>query len=554
VTSKYKSLREIPVRNVVGGADPTVNSQTIAEYLIEDGFNPGGGGGGGSGFIYVEDVSVPSGTASNKAYQDAGNNVLQTVTVSGTSIDVDVVSSYPLVRVNGTNGTLTRSGGIYTGTVSTTISGTGDIIAQVIDPDGNAAASDTLGITLDAPPVVLSAVFTGGYPGAQTEVKAGDTYDVYITSDKNFDQVRILDADAGTAEDIVVASSSDATVTVTIADRGVVPTARPVQLQVRDASTGAYSAIYDSSSVGSVDGVNVVTLNNLYPTASFGAVGYPPTQSALKASETASVGITLADQDSAVYSSPNGDLDVASFPTVQRIAGSYNVSVTNLRVTATKDSNGAQAIDNAVINIANVAPTISVSLPAARLQSGGNDGTSAVGHTITLTSDQQLSVAPTLNEDSGGNRGSFSGSWSGGPTVYTRTLTVDEGVPDEKGVFSFEGLVATGLSGLVQNTIDSGENYELGGFVARDLTFAAFATTVNIGTSVEDFSKLTAGEFTATASSSIKQSIGTSPPVVNGYTIDAIQTNPTELEWLDTSAASTNSSGTAQLLDVEETP
>jgi hypothetical protein len=213
----------------------------------------------------------------------------------------------------------------------------------------------------------------------------------------------------------------------------------------------------------------------------------------------------------------------------------YNGATTNFRYTMTRAANAAQTVVNGVVVIAGVAPTVTVAEPAARLRSGGNDGTAPQDHTITLTSSQPLLAAPTLNADSGGQRGTFLGVWAGGAS------------------FTWEGLVATGLAGLVQNSISGNATYVLGGWVSRDITFAAFATTASIGTEVSDFSKVTAGQFTATASASIKQSIGTAPPVVNGYTIDATGVNPTTLIWLDTIAAGTNSGGTAQLLAIQET-
>lgn len=550
--SESSELSDMPDPTLADAGKSLVVNGTGDAYELQV---VGGGGGGGSGWIYVEDVNAQTGSETGKAYQDSGNTVLQSVTVSETAIDVTVRASYPLAFIDGNAVTLTRdvSGGFYSGTFPVTISGTKTMDVQTRDANGGLGAEDSCDITVDAPPTITSAVFSGGYPGSQTELKSGDNFDLDVVADKNFDQVRILDVEACQAQDFAVASTMSTTVSVTIADRGDSAVARPVHLQVRDAVTGAYSPLYISSGAGSTDGVHVVTCNNLYPTATFGSITYPPTQSALKNSETATVAITLADQDLVNYDSPNLQLDAALFPSVTRIAGSYNVSTANLRVQATRNANNAVTTNTTVVNIANVAPTIDVSLPAARLRSGGNNGTSAQSHTITITSDQQLDAAPSMDADSGGNRGTFTGSWSGGPTVYTRSLTVDETTPDEKGVFTFESLSATGLSGLVQTTINSGASYTLGGFVARDLTFAAFATTTDIGTSVEDFSKLTADEFTATSSPALKQSIGTSPPVANGYTIDSIAVNPTELEWLDTTAAATNSTGTAQITGVEET-
>jgi hypothetical protein len=129
---------------------------------------------------------------------------------------------------------------------------------------------------------------------------------------------------------------------------------------------------------------------------------------------------------------------------------------------------------------------------------------------------------------------------------------VSELVPDAKGTFTWEALLATGLAGLTQSTISGNATYVLGGWVPRTITFAPFATTALIGTEVSDFSKISAGIFTATNQQSIKQAIGTPPPVTNGYTVDATDVNPTTLIWLDTAAAASNSGGTATLQNIEE--
>lgn len=516
---------------------------------------------GGSGWIYVTDATTQgSGTVTSRVWQDApGNTVLQSFTASSPDLRLSVRSSYPLVDIGGVAATLPRdgTGGFYSGLVDITVAGDGDVIAKVFTADGNDGAIDTFNVTLDLPPQILTLSFTGGYPGSQTELKAGDTFQITGTTDKAINQVEIQNYEAFQFG-AVVASGTAFTVSGTIADRGNTAVARPARVRVRDAVTNAYGPTRDTNALGgTVDGTDLVTCNNLFPTVSIGTITYPATQGALKASETATVGMTTANFTTIQFTSPNGDLAITNpttdepVKTVTRIAGSYNISVNNFRAIATRAENAAVTTSQTVVRIANVAAAITVAEPAARLRSGGNDGTTIQNHTITISSDQLLSALPSMSEDTGG--GTFIGAWAGTVpgTTYTRTLQVHDN--DTKGTYTWQSLSATNLSGLVTTVITGDATYVLGGFVQRDLTFAAFATSTPMNVEVVDFSKLTAGIFTATALPALKQPIGTSPPVVNGYTIDALSINPTALIWLDTVAAGANSGGTAQILDVEET-
>lgn len=527
---------------------------------------------GGSGWIYIEDITVPGGSTSGQVYQDPpGNTVLDEVTVSALTFNVDVKASYPLVNVAGVDETLSRDpgGGFYSGTVSVTVAGAGDITALVKDPDGGNGATDITTINVELPPAITQLNFTGPYPtgpgGLQTELKEDDSFDIEVAADKQFDLIEIQDFGASKFISIPVgATVGPITVQIQAADRGDAAQLLSAQVRVRDASTGAFSSVEDTNSGGGgVDGTDVVNLNNLRPTGTIGIINYPGGQQAIKNVEQATVNHTANDFNSVQYTDPTGTQIIIANDTTFEAAkqvtcqnpGIFNNSTNNFRYVLTRNANGSQLTVNGVVVVADIAPTIDVTIPATRLRSGGNNGTSPQDHTVTITSNQPLLNAPTLDVDSGGNRGTFQGGgFTGGPSVWTRQIRVDETVPDEKGTFTFENLVATGLAGIDQNTINSGASYTLGGFVQRDLTFAAFATTTSIGTSVEDFSKLTANIFTATNQPALKQPIGTPPPVINGYTINATGVNPTDLIWLDTAAAGANSGGTAQITDVEETP
>lgn len=523
---------------------------------------------GGSGWIYIEDIQPQSvgGSATGQVYQDPPNNtVLQEVTVSETTIEVTVRSGYPRVSVNGATATLPRDsgGGYYRGTVNITLVGT-VVLATALTPENTDGAKDSADVTIATPPTITTLNFTGAYPtgpgGLQTELKLNDPFDVYVAADKAFDRVEIYDYGAGQSSVTSVPSGLNATVPMSAANRGTSPQALPARVRVRDASTGAWSSTRDTDTGGgTVDGVNLVWLNNLFPSGSISSINYPGVQAALKNVEFATVNNTASNYSSILYSDPTGAQLTINSPSLFEAAkivtcrnpGIYNGATTNFRYVMTRNANGAQTTVNGVVVIADVVPTITVVTPAARLRSGGNNGTSPQDYTITIQSSQPLLTNPTLNVE--GDGGTLLSSWGGGPSNWTNTLRVDETVPDEKGTFTWQGLVATGLAGLVQNTVGSGATYTLGGFVTRDLTFAAYATTTSLGTSVETFSKLQAGIFTATNQPALRQPIGTSPPVVNGYTIDATGVNPTTLIWLDTVAAATNSTGTAKITSVEET-
>lgn len=521
----------------------------------------GAGGGSGGGWIRITGITVSGGSTANAVYQDPpGNSILQSIDVSSGTFDVIVESPYPLVTVNAVAATLPPVGDndIYRGAVTVTLAADGPVVAQAIDANNNATVIDTVQVVLDVPPELLTLSFTGGYPGAQTELKAGDTFQVTGTTDKLCDAIEIQPTGASdTPQLLTFAANTSFTVTMTIGDQGTILQALPATARARSATTGALGTARDTDELGgTVDGVNLVNLNNLFPSVAIGVITYPATQGALKGAEAATVANVLSDFDTVVYDSPGAELTITS-PTVSqdpktvtRLAGSYNITINNFRITANRAANDADTVDQTVVFIANVAATVTVSEPAVRLRSGGSDGTAPQDHSISVSSDQNLSAAPTLAADGGGARGAFLGAFTGGPTVWTALLRVLD--TDEKGTFVWGALTATNLSGILTAVITGDGNYILGGFVARTLTFAAFATTTAMNVEVVDFTKLQAGTFTSTAGVALKQAIGTPPSVTNGYTIDSLGINPTNVIWLDSPAASANSGGTAQITNVEE--
>lgn len=560
-----------------------VDSAGVEVQITSGGIVTGTGAGGG-GWLRVVDIQLQgSGSVTNKVYDDPGNTIIQSATVSNNLVRLSIECSYPNITVNAVPAVLARSGTIYTGLVNITIAGSGTTVieCQAIDSDGELGAIDTVEVTIEAPPEILTLAFAaqaggpGGavtYPGLQTELKAGDTVRIEGTTDKLANAIECLDFEACGSQVVVFGASTSFSVFVTIANRGITTQDLAARVRARDAVSLAYGNTRDTDfGGGTTDGVHLVKLNNRYPTInSLTGIGtvtghafsitYPGSQTALKGAESATVVNTASDYDTITYSAPLAQLSIANTTTfenpksVSRIAGSYNVSSDNFQISANRAANNATKTVSGVVAIADADQVITVSTPAARLRSGGNNGTSVQSYTITISSTQQLLNAPSLAPEAGGNKGTFTGGgFTGGPTAWTRSFSVSELVPDLKGTFNWASLVTTNRAGKVVTVITTGATYTLGGFVARTLTFGPFSSTTTINTTVVDFSKLTAGTFTSTAGAALKQPIGTPPSVTNGYTIDATGIDPTTLIWLDTPAVNSNSSGTATITNVQET-
>lgn len=447
------------------------------------------------GWTRVADVTVPGGTATAKTYLDPPNNtVLQTVTVSANTFDVIVEAAYPTVEVNTVPALLPLVGSVYRGAVSVTLGADGPVVVQAFDADGNPGAIDTIDVTIDLPPQVTAAVFTGGKPGGQSELKAGDNVTLDVTADKSFDTVEVV-AGAGlatTSQSFPVAPGLNAQVVVTIADQGTTPQALPARVRVLDTVSGAPSSDYDTDAAGTTEDVNVVTLNNLYPTLTLGTpTGFPGGQQALKGGEGASVPVTAAtDADTIDWTSPPGHLSITnaneaggpydSAKAVTRIGGSYNVDgdggVANIRGEANRAANDATTVATGIVNIASVAATVTVSEATARVPSGVAPGADTE---ITVSADQELLNAPTLDPAAG--RGTFQGGgFAGGPKTWTRDLRVpDSENPANGSSNTWLNLSATNLAGIATTVITGDDAYVVGGLAPRPLTYSAFQRESN---------------------------------------------------------------------------
>lgn len=532
-------------------------------------------GGGQVGEIFIYDMDVQNGgdSISAKTYDDAPtNSVLVSCTSSSNLVKVGLRSSHPKVLVNGVAATLPWGTGIYQGFVNADVTGTAGAVAVAISGTGGATAG--CNILVVSPPNMVSVTFTGGYPtiaapfsGTQTELKAGDTYQVFWVADKVCNAIEVEDSGAGTSQVIPVTPGYNGTTPITIANRGTATTAYAARIRGRDV-TNAWGAFYSTNQSGnSINGTNTVFLNNTQPTCTFGTITYPATQTAVKGTETCTIVINFGSGANQVFWSVPGSPTVACAdldPGTQTLPGAtgqtktftrkttgatYNESSNNISMQTCRSANGYKSsIVNAAVRIAAVAPVVTITAPGnpARFRTGGKDTTAAQTYVVTFNSNQALPAAPTMNAAVGG--GSFSGSWSGATTTWTRTLTVDENdAALVRATYAWQSVLATNRAGMTTSSVTAqggtiGPNYTIGGFVPRDVTYTAYSQSTYINTLVMDYTKLQAGTFTCTGVVGTTMTTpGDKSNAANKFTtINDVPGKRCEVWWNDAGMASAN--------------
>jgi len=498
------------------GADAVTTVQDIKDFAT-------------NGFVAITDITPtsPGDNVGSKVKTD-DNNVLQSCTSSTTSVTVSVLavtagtSFKPSVLINGVGATLTRNTGtdVWVGSAAITLTGTSPHTVTAVHGGG---ATDSAVVTIEAAPIISSLLFSNAYSQGvgQTQHAAGQSLSLSVVSDAPFVELEVID-DSGSATNALsqtFTATTSKTVTVVVANRGNSPTALPAKMRVRNAN-GTWSAITASNASVSDDETTVITLNNTRPSLTFSGMTYPVGQFALKGSESAIVGVVESNVDTVSYTSPNGQVSITNpttlgNKTVSRAAGGYNITTTNLSVTVGKTSNATTANFDTVVWIADTAPIITITTPAARLRS-------PLSHTISINSDQQTQSSPSLTA----SVGSFSGSWatSNNGETWTRSLAISDG--NTKGAATFSALSITNLAGVAVNTITSGASYVVGGFVTRTVTFPLWDANqireVAIGTDVVDVTKLVAFNVTRNRATTYRATVGDEIDkftIINGNTL-----------------------------------
>ena len=516
-----------------------------------------------NGTIFIYDLTPDAGNISITFGENNQRAVSALASVDVTQITCDVFAYSghsnirPAAKVNNQSITwstsITKDPVAYLGVV--TVPTAGSLIAEHED-----GATHTVDVTTDATPVIFSVGFVNEYPGSQTELKSGDTFDINVVTDIDFVKIQVDAQQAfSSIQTNTVTEGTDRTSTFIIGDRGVVTHTYPARVRVQK-STGTWSDWVWTNGTGNidegVDGSQVVALNNLYPSVESmvqGSVTYPASQEAIKNTESVTVHSTCSNFDTITYSSPAGELTIPNTGTYQedkasvtRNSGGYNVSSTNYRIVCVRTANNASVTKNLVIYIAHDACTINMTEPYAYLRSGGNDGTSAQDYTITLTSNQRLISTPTISDPAAG-AGTWVGFFAGGSIVWTRTLQIHD--TDTKGVYSYGTLSATNLANTETTTYTGDSSYTLRGFVSREIELPAFDNEVNMN--VEAITYANVSMTWSAKALPYKRSVGTTAtPDAGAWCLHTLSTNPTIIRILDTPA--TDSQSQASTITIQE--
>lgn len=510
------------------------------------------------GAIFITDIE-PQESSENVATKVFSSDglVLQSCSSSTDLIKVSIlaITGYstfkPIVMVENQLVSLLQDEdqNVWNGTVDVNLNGKSFVDA--IHSDG---AFHRCMISSEENPVVNSAFLKDGYPSGQTELKENDTFALQVEGSEPFTKIEVDNYGAAKAANYSVTEGTSATVSITIADKGILAIVAGVRLRIVNAN-GTKSDWFTTESQGNVDGVNTVTLNNIKPIISIQEINYPENQFALKNDEIATINHSITNFDGVSYSSNNAQLNITepnsfvSSKEVSRKAGDYNVSSSNLTITATRVANGATDSANIIVKIAHIAAEISFQGNDKRLVSGGNNGTETQSHPLSIQADQKLIGVPQIAVEEGILQGQV--QQIGDSLNFQQTISIHDN--DQKGIHEAQLIQAVNLAGIISNSFSGNAEYEIGGFVERLLTFQEFSNESALGTSVIDVLKIVAKD---------KDQIPmTYAPNLENNRLTFTITEPSNIvnpkgtifHWNDEQAVNNNSTGLATIL-IEELP
>jgi len=506
------------------------------------------------GQIFVTDVVSNTGIVGNKIYEP--NTVPVNAVIKEATTDDDTVTinfmvegglNYsPIITVDGIVCTnlqqYVNDRRLFYGSVDIVVSTTRTILVE-------SSTGSTTSVIINravAGPEVLSCLI-GEYPGSQTAVKFNDI--VHITGT----------VEAGATHVRVVGNSAFQAYTWIAISGGIFDIAAYVG---GGQGSGYYAVVEAKNSLGTIgnefQSSNTIILDQLTPQFVDNGATYPSGQAAFKNNEIGYQDTEVSDFTSLVYSSPNDDfsfVDTTTYTQNKEITcthpGSYNDSTINFRIIAYKQSNDTQATFSKVIEVADIAPIVSVSQSSTRLVSSP----SGVTHTITATSNQKLADVPDLDIP-------VSGTWlgsgfTGGLKIFTRQISIIDSDAKGSAAWGFVGVAPKNNAGL-SATITGNE--VVGGFTSRTLTIAAWPNReVDLGTNVADVNKLTCENLSKGGSAPNGGTIYTYDSTITNEENEFTITSPSGIVningnlWYnkDQANAVSNTSGTAQII-IEE--
>ncbi|KKM81919.1 hypothetical protein LCGC14_1324940 [marine sediment metagenome] len=511
------------------------------------------------GNIMIKDI-VPQDEdneeVSSKTWIDvSGQTALETCTTSTLDVIISITSSFPMCKINDTTIELDEATdeGHYEKDINFTLpAGATDISVNLLLPNDTLGAGYTTTVDIVSGPTLLTLHFTGGYLGSQTEMKVGDTFQITGTTDVPCVAARVLDFGACTAAVQGFPSANTFVITATIDTTGYTPVALAAKVQARNAD-GAYGPVAVTTlNGGAVDGYNTIICNDTVPT--FIDSDYTnddnPGATAFKGTEEGTQSTVVADYDTVLYSSATSDFTITDPNTysVDKIItltnpGDYNDSENNFKITANRAANDATEVFEKIIEVADTAPILTVTQPAASLRSEGT-------YTITVTSDQNLNGAPDLNIAVGGTW--QGGGFAGSDKIWTRDLLIEH--DDARGTTAWTQVSPAENNAGVGASI-TGDNI-IGGFLEMEITFnhdpAWNLEPLENLSEVVDVTNLIC-EDNAGHALAYQAGVGDNPYTFTitdaGGTPDV---NGNYLRWTDLDAVGANTTGTAYL-KIEET-
>jgi hypothetical protein len=534
-------------------APGTTNVQQVLDAL-ESLIGSGGGGGSSAGLFIIDVTPTTSGIVGNKQY--VTGTIPANAVISQATTDVDAIRIHLLVEGNSTFYSPTVSVDTIPGpSVNAILSehptdkrlfiGYADILvtsSRTVYVSSSIGVNTSVNIIRAGPGPIIHSLTVGPYPGSQTAAKAGDIMNVTGTVENQATYLELIAGGAVSSTTVMTLGANDSggPGLKTFSGSFVVSGLSGLQNVSAKAhnSLGTFGPVFSSSPI---------TLDQIYPSFSSFTVTYPPGQGALKGSESATVTCTVTNHTSVVYSGTN--ISIASpttytvSKTVTRTGGSYIDSGTNYTITATRASNGAVSTASTLVKIANSQPTISISISGSPLRLRSSP--SGNNYTINIVSSQNLSSPPVLTATSG-----VLSSFTGSGKNWTGTITIHDSDTKGNNSFNISSIINEAL--VSGNTITSGQNYIVGGFLNRSITYPAFSRFEPIGTYVTDINK-TIAKYSGT-NSNLTLYFDTGDHF-QGYTIvsasGTFDVNGTHLWISDGTFAGANTTGTL-ILEIQE--
>jgi len=518
--------------------------QVVEESIVvqvESFCNPCGGsrGSSGAGQVFILNVTN-SGITADKVYTVGTvppNTVLESVVSDTESVTIHFLAEggtgySPTVSIDGVECTNLQQyvddRRIFYGSVTVNVSESRTV--PVTSSSG--ATTGVLVNRAGAGPAILSCVI-GAYPGTQTAAKSGDSIQVTGTVDDTATHIRLLGVGAFYSGSWVACSGGTWTVTGGVSNLSGLQRCR---VEARNA-IGTVGDPYDSG--------NEISLDQVAPSFTDNGTTFPAGQLAFKDNEEGLQNTEVHSYSHVTYSSPHGDFSIStpsSYDQVKAITctapGDYNDSSTNFRIQAHKAANDTNATFNKTIEVADVAPVLTISQPAARLRSSPL----GTNHSILAQCNQNLDMNLNISIPVGG---AWAGSWSGSAKMQSRSLRVQDSDAKGSALWAFNGPAPKNNAGLDATITGTQVN---GGFYPRNLVLEAFNNEISVAVAVADYSKVRLGYWEFTGSGLTRSStINDNPPPVPGYfTIDQEGADPHIFRNLDTNQ--TNSSSQATLI------